>query len=269
MLLQGPDYSQVSYIATQGPLTNTIYDFWLMVYQNYKRNIANSTDSTPVQQKIAMLTDIIENDESKCAIYFPQSVNRIVCFVNNDEGHHTDHHISQARLDGYFAKHDDDWFGLARPGQIHTTVIAEPSDNHFPAVQFNFFAVKAVACANKGGYSIRKMHCLYHTYEPPIGGDCPERTNASGCIQKVHAFVVYHYWFPHWPDHRSPENIDVVLDMCINLLDADCEVDFASAEHLAMDDDATRDGQAKETLELQSSLSGAAPPAGPTLIIHW
>lgn len=30
---QGPDYASNSYIATQGPMPNTIYDFWLMVYQ--------------------------------------------------------------------------------------------------------------------------------------------------------------------------------------------------------------------------------------------
>lgn len=32
-------------------------------------------------------------------------------------------------------------------------------------------------------------------------------------------FIVFHYWFPDWPDHRSPRDIDVLLDLSLDLLD--------------------------------------------------
>lgn len=240
-----------------------------MVYQNIKRNIANNVDGTPVQQKIAMLTDIIENDESKCAIYFAQGVDRVMCFLNNDERRHKDCQMSQTSLDKFFSDNSE-WFDLAEPGQLQTTIITDQPDNKFPQYQFNFFAVKTVACKSEGGYTIRKMHCLYHTYEPAIDGDCPEDTDHTSYIQKIHAFVVYHYWFPYWPDHRSPENIDVVLDMCINLIDADSEQEFNDAdEEVSVDDGATRLELAKDTVDVRSSRSSLAPSTGPSLIIHW
>jgi len=34
-----------------------------------------------------------------------------------------------------------------------------------------------------------------------------------------HSFYCHHYWFPDWPDHRSPDDIDVLLDMSLHLLD--------------------------------------------------
>ncbi|KAG8185239.1 hypothetical protein JTE90_002765 [Oedothorax gibbosus] len=46
------------YIVTQGPLENTVHDFWRMVWQ----------ESSPV---IVMVTDLVENGKKKCAKYWP------------------------------------------------------------------------------------------------------------------------------------------------------------------------------------------------------
>lgn len=226
----------------------------------------SNVDALPFQQKIAMLTDIIENDESKCAIYFPQNVGKFLCFLSNEERRQKDYQHSQAQIDEYMAEHEREWFDLAQPNEIHTeiivnnrcfsslssfdvdgdtdattttTTIACPS-----AFNFNFFAVKTVDCLNKGGYTIRKFHCLYHTCkllnkhsnsdaDRGLENVSPDKrtttANDESIERKVHTFVVYHYWFPHWPDHRSPENIDVVLDMCLNLIDSDCEQQLSNA----------------------------------------
>ncbi|XP_055317361.1 M-phase inducer phosphatase [Sitodiplosis mosellana] len=239
--IKGPDYTQNSYIATQGPMTNTIYDFWLMVYQNYKKNLKSTADNVdlPFQQKIAMLTDIIENDESKCAIYFPQNTSKFLCFLSNEERRHKDCQQSQSQLEAYFAENDHEWFNLVQPNEIHTEVIVDDNWPNFPAFNFNFFSIKTVDCLNKGGYTIRKFHCLYHTFERLHKTDTmtseaqsiPSNVDDGAIERKVHLFLVYHYWFPHWPDHRSPENIDVVLDMCINLIDSDCEQELLSARN--------------------------------------
>lgn len=284
MDFQGPDYTHNSYIATQGPMSNTIYDFWLMIYQNYSKHLkmhTSNVDALPFQQKIAMLTDIIENDESKCAIYFPQNVGKFLCFLSNEERRQKDYQQSQAMLDAYIAEHECEWFDLARSNEIHTEIIMSnhcSSTSTATPINFNFFAIKTVDCLNKGGYTIRKFHCIYHTCRQlnrnntntdtstEIVSPCDEiepiatadsTTDNESIERKLHIFTVYHYWFPHWPDHRSPENIDVVLDMCINLLDSDCEQELSNAQ------------STDSTHHRQPLMLNHVPFNGPTPVIHW
>ncbi|CAF4401480.1 unnamed protein product, partial [Rotaria sp. Silwood2] len=49
-----------AFIATQGPLSNTIIDFYRMIWQEY----------TPV---VVMITRLFENNKSKCERYIPDS----------------------------------------------------------------------------------------------------------------------------------------------------------------------------------------------------
>lgn len=196
----------------------------------------DNVDALPFQQKIVMLTDIIENDESKCAIYFPQNVTQFLCFLSNEERRQPNCQQSQAQLDAFFAEHGTEWFDLVQPNEIHTEVIGENWES-FPKMCFNFFSIKTVKCLNKSGYAIRKFHCMYHTFErlnscDTVDNDADNSARTEEVIErKAHLFTVYHYWFPHWPDHRSPENIDVVLDMCINLIDSDSEQELSTVQN--------------------------------------
>jgi len=68
--------SEKAYISTQGPLQETVEDFWRMVWE---------TGSNV----IVMLTKEIENDKIKCDLYWPQdkdcafTFERLkVCFLN-------------------------------------------------------------------------------------------------------------------------------------------------------------------------------------------
>lgn len=280
-------------------MSNTIYDFWLMVYQNYCKLVksnADNVDALPLQQKIAMLTDIIENDESKCAIYFPQNIGKFLCFMSNEARRHKECQQSQVQLDAYFAEHENEWFDLAQPNEIHTENIGDNWPG-FPRFNFNFFGVKTINYLSKGGYTIRKFHCLYYTCgrldnhnaddrtDGIDAADDPNSLSAEESIErKMHLFVVYHYWFPYWPDHRSPENIDVVLDMCINLIDSDCEQellnahnDLAGDDTTAMKTDDTDDStQTSTSNELQTDKYSSTPMMlnqvpfnGAIPIIHW
>ncbi|VVC87704.1 unnamed protein product, partial [Leptidea sinapis] len=72
--IKGHEYTKNSYIATQGPLQNTMYDFWLMVQQNHA-DFTRTTTNRPLIQKIVMLTDFLENNRPKCERYFPLDLN--------------------------------------------------------------------------------------------------------------------------------------------------------------------------------------------------
>lgn len=251
-----------------------------MVYQNYRKNLKSidnkHIDIQPYQQKIAMLTDIIENDESKCAIYFPSNIGKTMCFLSNCERNRKNHRQSQMRLDTYFNNYSTKLFERIKPNEIYTEILND--DNCIiPEFEFNFFVIQTVGYVNKGGYSMRKFHCLYYTCEQQsmestnsnVDGDndiTPTIPNAFE--RKIHLFTVYHYWFPHWPDHRSPENIDAVLDMCINLIDADCDEEIIIESTSADRDDTTnslKSNKQSETPLLLNELS----KLDPIPIIHW
>lgn len=167
-------------------MQNTIYEFWLMVLQNMQKAGGHGV------QKIAMLTDFIESARQKCAVYFPSEVNDVVTFTSTSLTQ--DENFVRENLSKIFD-----------PGKSDET--AEESAT---TVAFNFFVVKNVGLKQKNGYSIRKLQLYYGT----------------GRMDKIETHSVYHYWFPDWPDHRSPQDIDVLLDMSLDLLDGNCVSDF-------------------------------------------
>lgn len=163
-------------------MQNTIYEFWLMVMQNM-RKVGNQGC-----QKIAMLTDFIESQRSKCAIYFPQDLNKCEVFTN-----------TATPSDENFIRDNFD------------TIVDQ---NEKLEVNFNYFVVKNEKVVTKNGYTIRKLLLIY--------GHSQAETHET--------FNIYHYWFPDWPDHRSPQDIDVLLDLSLDLLDGDCRKDFGCEE---------------------------------------
>lgn len=171
-------------------MQNTIYEFWLMVLQNLQKAEGRGV------QKIAMLTDFIESARQKCAIYFPSEVDDVVYFTNTSLPQ--DENFVRENLSKIFD-----------PGKDEEVAGAEPDT----PVAFHFFVVKNVGLRQKNGYSIRKLQLYYGTDR----------------MDRIETHSVYHYWFPDWPDHRSPQDIDVLLDMSLDLLDGNCLRDFDEA----------------------------------------
>lgn len=169
-------------------MQNTIYEFWLMIQQNIEKVEGNRI------QKIAMLTDFIESNRQKCAVYFPTTIDDLVIVTNTCSTQ------DESRVRECLEKIFD-------PGKDEAIDEASCSS----PIAFNFFVVKNVGLKQKNGYSIRKLRLYY--------GDSR--------MDKVQSSDVYHYWFPDWPDHRSPQRIDVLLDMSLDLLDGNCVKDFS------------------------------------------
>lgn len=168
-------------------MQNTIYEFWLMVMQNIKKA------DNQVYQKIAMLTDFIESQRSKCAVYFPQELDNHEIFSN-----------TSSPQDENFIRENID------------TIV---NDDEKIETNFNYFIVKNVGLISKNGYTIRKLLLIYKNCQ----------------TEDYQKFTVYHYWFPDWPDHRSPQDIDVLLDLSLDLLDGDCNKDFGNGEERVVD----------------------------------
>lgn len=115
----------------------------------------------------------------------------------------------------YFPSELDDVVVFTNTNSAHDeNVVRESLEKIFdpgkdpPTIAFNYFVVKNVGLKQKNGYSIRKLRVFY------------------GADETIHRYDVFHYWFPDWPDHRSPQDIDVLLDMSLDLLDGNCLKDF-------------------------------------------
>ncbi|XP_055621814.1 uncharacterized protein LOC129765478 [Toxorhynchites rutilus septentrionalis] len=197
--IKGPDYTNNSYIATQGPMANTIYEFWQMVKQNIVRTASNSNYSHHhIEQKLVMLTNFLENNRQKCSVYFPQNVDESVVFGSSIDAD-TSVVLQNSK-------------SIITDTQNHAyAVLSKPAN---PAIDFNYFLITNIGICRKNGYTMRKLFVIY-AYQ-----------QKTEMLEIRSAYTVYHYWFPDWPDHRSPEDIDVLLDMSIDILDNDCCNDF-------------------------------------------
>lgn len=197
-LIKGPDYTKNNYIATQGPMNNTIYEFWLMVHQNINKTaVKHGAKALEVEQKIVMLTDFVENNRQKCSVYFPMQYNESVLFSNAVN--------SSAILSS-----------VNHVGIVEETLASLENTEFKRIIVDNYFIITNLGVCYKNGYSLRKLLVIYGYHQ-----NCEMMENR-------HVFIVYHYWFPDWPDHRSPEDIDVLLDMSLDILDQDCSRDFNS-----------------------------------------
>lgn len=149
-----------------------------------------------------MLTDFVESQRQKCAVYFPKDPGN--CEIFTSTGFTRDENLIRDSLE-----------------IILNTSSNDETAKQLPKTTFNYFIIKNCGLKQKNGYSIRKLSLIYGNYS----------------TDTIEQYKVFHYWFPDWPDHRSPQDIDVLLDMSLDLLDGDCRHDF---EEESYGEDVTR-----------------------------
>lgn len=234
--MQGPDYTSKCYIATQGPLPNTIYEFWLMIYQNTRKYIEISKGpESPIcregkslhqyYQKIVMLTNFMENNRQKCSIYFPVDLNEIFISTARDEvvqptamfGDFINTILNssfQNNLAKSNAKRPKEPIQVITMDTIKAKVGTE-LENQLPH-NSSFFVIKNIGIVRKNGFSIRKLIILY----------CTKFVECVNYLY-INKFFCYHYWYPDWPDHRSPRDINTLLDISLHVMNlGKCESEF-------------------------------------------
>uniref|UniRef100_A0A1B0CMH5 protein-tyrosine-phosphatase n=1 Tax=Lutzomyia longipalpis TaxID=7200 RepID=A0A1B0CMH5_LUTLO len=196
----GPDGTHNAYIATQGPMPNTIYEFWLMVMQNVRRS--GECGGGACDQKIAMLTEFVESGRTKCAVYFPVEVNQVLVFAHGADDVLSAHAPPPCSTSPEDAQTQADSVWLkAYLDMLEDDGGSSEERTDDKLIHRCAFVIENTGVEQKKGYSVRKL--------------CVRHFDNDG---KPIRFNVRHYWFPDWPDHRSPEDLGVVLDFALDLL---------------------------------------------------
>nr|XP_014103501.1 uncharacterized protein LOC106627764 [Bactrocera oleae]XP_014103509.1 uncharacterized protein LOC106627764 [Bactrocera oleae]XP_036223217.1 uncharacterized protein LOC106627764 [Bactrocera oleae] len=244
--IKGPDYTSKCYVATQGPLPNTIFEFWLMVYQNTRRYFQttdNKAGTIQYYQKVIMLTNFAENNRQKCAVYFPIDLNEI--FVTTSWQEFVAPTAAAADFFNAYLLPNESTpppLNLADGGtepeshigiEYYQAEVSEELQPFLPSMRGNYFVIKNIGIVRKNGFSIRKLVILYCIN---VGANTEESSAGNRNTKLlINRLYCYHYWYPDWPDHRSPRDINTLLDICLHILNlGKCESEFDSFE---IDDD--------------------------------
>lgn len=207
-------------------MSNTIYDFWLMIQQNVdKQRVAHNASVAPIQ-KIVMLTDFVESNKAKCDEYFPVNFGEILIFPKNN----TSADIRR-ELQEYYAMPQN-----AMSDEVPCTV--------------SHFCVRNCGVNPQEGYDIRTFEVTYNL------------AASDGSAAHSEKFTCSHYWFHQWLDHSSPQNIDAVLNLCLELMEKEDK----------MPRDSNHNSSAKSHFDfdfLIGSLPVSASVDEPLPVIHW
>lgn len=209
-----------------------------MIYQNTKKymQISKGPDSPSCRQgktlqqyyqKIIMLTNFMENNRQKCSVYFPVELNEIFISTPRDEVVQPSEMFTDFLNNILKSSNDMDVPSLSNPegsreSQQMITMdtlnvhVEDELRGQLPNSQ-SFIVIKNVGIVRKNGFSIRKLIILY----------CINYTADCECYLLINKFLCYHYWYPDWPDHRSPRDINTLLDISLHVMNlGKCESEF-------------------------------------------
>ncbi|KAF8560494.1 hypothetical protein P879_08433, partial [Paragonimus westermani] len=207
-----------AFIATQGPMPNTVVDFWRMVWHSHA-------------PAIVMITKLVEKQEAKCELYLPNSstdysvmpthnlVATPASAQSSGAGSFTGSSCSplssispsvsdtssshragvSSPVDSGTTSLDDH---VAPPGR-HPVECVSPDPSHMVAAPgstqtYGEITVRVESLERFAGYSVRRL-CLQ--------------------LQSEQRKVV-HFWYTAWPDHSSPETTPASARQLLQLVQA-------------------------------------------------
>ncbi|KAF6768160.1 hypothetical protein AHF37_05996 [Paragonimus kellicotti] len=207
-----------AFIATQGPMPNTVVDFWRMVWHSHA-------------PAIVMITKLVEKQEAKCELYLPNSsadypvmsthnlVATPASAQSSGAGSFTGSSCSplssispsvsdtssshragvSSPVDSGTTSLDD---RVAPPGP-HPVECVSPDPSHMVALPgstqtYGEITVQVESLERFAGYSVRRLRLQ---------------------LQSEQRKVV-HFWYTAWPDHSSPETTPASARQLLQLVQA-------------------------------------------------
>ncbi|XP_052241030.1 tyrosine-protein phosphatase 10D-like [Dreissena polymorpha] len=165
------------YIATQGPLSVTIDDFWRMIWEE-------NVDT------IVMLTQLMEQDRVKCDMYWPASKTP-VAYGTLLVSVHSEEKLEQYMLRIFEVKHNEERRLVNHFQYLEWPDMGCPED---PQMLLDFVA-DVRECTNKpGGKSPIVVHC-------------------SAGVGRTGTFIAVDHLLQHIRDHDEIDIFQVVLEM--------------------------------------------------------
>ncbi|KAF5402677.1 hypothetical protein PHET_03763 [Paragonimus heterotremus] len=207
-----------AFIATQGPMPNTVVDFWRMVWHSHA-------------PAIVMITKLVEKQEAKCELYLPNSstdypvmsthnlVATPASAQSSGAGSFTGSSCSplssispsvsdtsssqragvSSPVDSGTTSLDD---RVAPPGP-HPVECVSPDPSHIVALPgstqtYGEITIQVESLERYAGYSVRRLRLQ---------------------LQSEQRKVV-HFWYTAWPDHSSPETTPASARQLLQLVQA-------------------------------------------------
>jgi protein tyrosine phosphatase len=211
--IRGYDGEAKSFIATQGPLPNTINDFWRMVFEQ----------RSPC---IVMITKLRERNKIKCEPYLPDHDGlfgniHVTCRAKTQKHGYEVRDLILRKISAS---------GSASPNTSEGGVTSPPLPQQVPIAEHS--PSPHVTLASNGAashYSSAQYHQSPVSVAPPaqVPAACVgERRRSSSSSLSVQApfpgpsrsstikgLQVKHYWYTSWPDHRVPSTPKQLLEL--------------------------------------------------------
>eukprot|EP01125_Pyxidicula_operculata_P019550 TRINITY_DN709_c4_g1_i1.p1 TRINITY_DN709_c4_g1~~TRINITY_DN709_c4_g1_i1.p1 ORF type:complete len:464 (-),score=87.43 TRINITY_DN709_c4_g1_i1:350-1741(-) len=182
--INGPDGSKL-YISAQGPMHNTIYDFWRMTWEH---NV----------YVIVMLTKEVENGKEKCSKYWPDEHSDTLCLATNPPNFL----ITLGAID----VHEE---LIERTLIVYNKITDQTRTiTHFQYVGWPDHGLPPSTKAFTELVAHVDIKASEAPPNSPIGVHCSAGIGRSGTFCTVH--MIYHMLRLHFKSHTKPPPINVV-----------------------------------------------------------
>ncbi|GAA52333.1 tyrosine-protein phosphatase non-receptor type 5 [Clonorchis sinensis] len=212
-----------AFIATQGPMSHTVVDFWRMVWYSHA-------------PAIVMITKLVEQQVVKCELYLPNSVPETVMSVTPfgmTPSSTTSNNTSCSFTSSPFSSDSpslSDTSSVPRSARLHSS---NPLDSGMTSLDEHSLAepdvsksTKLIECANPDACHLMALPgCAQYFGDIFVRVDSLERfegysVRALTLRHNLEERKVEHFWYTAWPDHSSPDTTPASARQLLQLVNA-------------------------------------------------